>query len=235
MLLKLVYAFILIQLFTTLPSGGVGAFAAIIVKDFGYSTWQTQLLQMVTGVIQVTSMLSGVWIEKKYKMTIWPSVAAVFPTLAGAATMCAVQPSPSTRVGLLIAWYCMYSFWAAVGLSLSLVTRNVAGSTKKSVVVSLTFIAWAAGNSIGPQVFRSQDAPRYFPAFATILCCLFALVVVLIMLRYYYIWQNSRKERKIASGEVVADEAGYHAFEDITDMVCAFRHKSCQKKTNLSY
>ncbi|EHY61256.1 hypothetical protein HRR83_008955 [Exophiala dermatitidis] len=212
-----VYAFVLIQLFTTLPSGGVGAFAAIVIKGFGYSTWETQLLQMVTGVIQVISMLSGVWIEKKYKMTIWPSVAAVLPTIAGAAVLCGVKATPSTRIGLLIAWYCMYSFWTAVGLALSLVTRNVAGSTKKSVVISLTFISWAAGNAIGPQVFRSQDAPRYFPAFAVILSCFVALAVTLVLLRYYYIWQNSIKEGKIARGEALADEEGVHGFEDVTD------------------
>ena len=165
-------------------------------------------------------MLTGVWIERKYRMTIWPSVAAVFPTLAGAATLCAVKPTASTRIGLLIAWYCMYTFWAAVGLSLSLVTRNVAGSTKKSIVISLTFISWAAGNAIGPQVFRARDAPRYFPAFAVILSCFAALVVVLILLRYYYIWQNSIKAGKIARGEVLADEEGVHGFEDITDKVC---------------
>lgn len=113
----------------------------------------------------------------------------------------------------------MYILWAAVGLSLSLVTRNVAGSTKKSVVISLTFISWAAGNAIGPQIFRARDAPRYFPAFAVILAYFVALVMVLSLLRYYYIWQNSIKDGKIARGEVLANEEGVHSFVDITDNV----------------
>jgi hypothetical protein len=106
-----VYAFILIQLFTTLPAGGVGAYAAIVIQSFGYSTWETQLLQMVTGVIQVISMLTAVWLEKKYKQTIWPSVASVLPTIIGAAVMCAIPFEPSKKYGLLIAWYIMYSYW----------------------------------------------------------------------------------------------------------------------------
>ncbi|ORY69047.1 MFS transporter [Pseudomassariella vexata] len=212
-----VYAFILIQILTTLPSGGMGAYAAIVVSSFGYSTWKTQLLQMVTGVVQVVSMLTGVWIERKYNSTIWPSVASVMPTIAGAAAMCATPFTPNKRVGLLIAWYCMYSFWAGVGLALSLITRNTGGQTKKSVVVSLTFIAWSTGNSIGPQVFRDQNAPRYFPAFAVILTSFVALEAVLVALRYYYVWQNKIKDGKIARGEAIADVDGIHGFEDITD------------------
>ena len=111
----------------------------------------------------------------------------------------------------------MFSYWAAVGLALSLVTRNVAGSTKKSVVVALTFIAWATGNSIGPQVFRERDAPRYFPAFAVILGCFVGLIIVLILFRLHYILQNKAKDAKISRGEAIADEIGVHGFEDITD------------------
>ncbi|KAI1881545.1 hypothetical protein JX265_000371 [Neoarthrinium moseri] len=212
-----VYAFILIQILTTLPSGGMGAYAAIVIQSFGYSTWVVQLLQMVTGVIQVISMLSGVWIERRYKQTIWPSIASVLPTIAGAATLCAVPFTEDKKVALLFAWYIMYSFWCAVGLSLSLVTRNVAGQTKKSVVVALSFMSWAAGNAIGPQVFRKQDAPRYFPAFAVILASFVALVVVLFALRFYYVWQNGVKQGKIDRGEALADTEGVHGFEDITD------------------
>lgn len=197
----------------------MGAYAAIVIQSFGYSTWQVQLLQMVTGVIQVTAMLSAVWLERRFKQTIWPSVAAVLPTIAGATVLCAIPFEPSKRTGLLIAWYVMYSFWAAVGLSLSLVSRNTAGQTKKSVVIALTFVAWAAGNSVGPQIFRKKDAPRYFLAFAIILACFVLLVLVLLALRAYYVWQNRQKEAKIARGEAEADVDGVHAFEDITDRV----------------
>ena len=54
-----VYAFILIQIFTTLPAGGVGAFAAIVIKGFGYSTWETQLLQMVRTIIPFRRVLAA--------------------------------------------------------------------------------------------------------------------------------------------------------------------------------
>ncbi|KAI1336698.1 MFS transporter [Xylariaceae sp. FL0016] len=213
-----VYGFIGIQLFTTLPSGGQGAYAAIVIKSLGYNVWQTQLLQMVTGVVQIIAMLSSVYIDRRYKnATIYAAMASVVPTIAGTVVLCVVTPSPSSRVGLLIAWYTMISYWAGVGLGLSLVTRNVAGQTKKTVVVAANFMAWCVGNSIGPQVFRARDAPRYFPAFSIWLVCFVLLELTFLAMRFYYVAQNRKKDQKIARGEAVADVANTHGFEDITD------------------
>lgn len=195
-------------------------------QSFGYTTWETQLLQSVTGVLQIITMITAAWIDRRYKQTILAMVAAVVPTIAGTIVLITVPFHPSKKVGLLLAYYVMISFWACSGLALSLVTRNVAGQTKKGVVIASNFVFWATGNSIGPQVFRAQDAPRYFLALAIILSCFVALEIVLLLLRTYYIWQNKSRDAKIASGEAVADTAHTHAFEDITDKVgycCTFQ------------
>ena len=150
-------------------------------------------------------------------------MAAVVPTIAGTVVLLTVPFEVSKRVGLLFAYYIMISFWACSGLALSLVTRNVAGQTKKSVVIATNFVFWATGNAIGPQVFRSQDAPRYFLALAIILGCFVLLEVTLFAMRTYYMWQNKRRDGKIARGEVIADVLFAHSFEDVTDRVsCCF-------------
>ncbi|CAK7230561.1 hypothetical protein SEUCBS140593_007630, partial [Sporothrix eucalyptigena] len=212
-----VWAFALIQFFTTLPSGGLGAFANIIIKSFGFTTWQTQLLQMVSGAIQIITMLSAVYVDRKFHQTILAMIASVLPTIAGTVVLLIVPFEYSKRVGLLFAYYIMISFWACSGLALSLVTRNVAGQTKKSVVIASNFVFWATGNAIGPQVFRSQDAPRYFLALAIILGCFVLLAITLFLLRTWYIWQNKKRDAQISSGQAIADTAYTHSFEDITD------------------
>ncbi len=55
----------------------------------------------------------------------------------------------ATKVGLLISYYIALSFWAAQTLGMSMISRNVGGQTKKSVVVTLNFVAWCTGNAIG--------------------------------------------------------------------------------------
>ena len=63
--------------------------------------------------------------------------------------MTVVNKNTATKAGLLVSYYITLSFWSAQTLTLSMVSRNIAGATKKSTVIAATFIAWAVGNAIG--------------------------------------------------------------------------------------
>jgi hypothetical protein len=147
--------------------------------------------------------------------------------------------SLAQKIGLLISYYITLSFWSAQTLNLSMISRNVAGQTKKSVVVATNFIVWAAGNaigtflifapliivnllmrvlSLGPQVFLERDAPRYFIAFATHLGCYVVLVGAIIFLRFYLRGQNKKRDKLAADGVAEArDENLTRAWDDLTD------------------
>ena len=123
----------------------------------------------------------------------------------------------ATQVGLLISYYMVLSFWAAQTLSMSLLTRNVAGQTKKATVVTLNFVAWCVGNAIGPQVFLDRDKPRYFIAFSTHMGCYVLLVLVIVFLRFNLMMKNKAKERLQAQVTDANDDHLVHAFDDLTD------------------
>lgn len=55
----------------------------------------------------------------------------------------------SQKIGLVVCYNITMSFWAAQTLALSMLSRNIAGQTKKTVAVALNFIIWATGNAIG--------------------------------------------------------------------------------------
>lgn len=123
----------------------------------------------------------------------------------------------ATQVGLLISYYIVLSFWAAQTLSMSLLSRNIAGQTKKATVVAMNFIAWCVGNSIGPQVFLKWDAPRYFIAFATHMGCYVLLIIVIVFLRFNLTLRNKKKDTLAAQVAEANDEHLVHAFDDLTD------------------
>jgi len=126
--------------------------------------------------------------------------------------------SKSTEAGLLFSYYICLSFWAAQTLAMSLISRNIAGQTKKSVVVTCNFVAWAAGNAVGPQVFLAWNAPRYLVAFATHLRCYCLLVCVIVTLRWHLKGENERKDALAREGVHGAeDDMMVHAFNDLTD------------------
>jgi len=101
---------------------------------------------------------------------------------------------------------------------MSMISRNTAGQTKKTIVVAMNFVAWATGNAVGPQVFLSYDAPRYFIAFATHMGCYIVLVIVIVFLRWHLKRQNAKKDALAEAGVREAkDEKMVHAFDDLTD------------------
>lgn len=69
--------------------------------------------------------------------------------------------SLANKVGLLISYYITLSFWSAQTLALSMVSRNIAGQTKKATVVAATFISWAAGNAIGKLALSTMQTRKF--------------------------------------------------------------------------
>ncbi|KAK5159399.1 hypothetical protein LTS14_002541 [Recurvomyces mirabilis] len=205
-----IWCYCLIQISTTLPTSGLGAFYAIIIKDFGFTTLQTQLLAMVLGVYIIIVLFSSTWLVRKTGQNILIMAVYVLPSIIGTVVLLTVaNTSKATKAGLL----------AAQTLGMSMLSRNVAGQTKKSVAVAANFVAWATGNAIGPQVFLTWNAPRYFIAFSTHMGCYALLLVVLAVLRWHLKHQNDKRDAIAAAGvEQAKDERYLHAFEDLTDM-----------------
>ncbi|OKO97916.1 hypothetical protein PENSUB_9842 [Penicillium subrubescens] len=208
-----------IQLFTTLPTSGLGTFANIIIKGFHFTTLQTQLLSMVLGAYIIFVLVSSMWLVKKTNQNLIVMAAYCIPSFIGTIVLMTVQnKTTATKAGLLMSYYITLSFWAAQTLTLSMISRNIAGQTKKSTVIAANFIAWATGNAIGPQIFLTRDAPRYFTAFSIHLGCYTLLELVLLYLRFHLKRQNEKKDQ-LASAEGVESEVApdFEGFEDLTD------------------
>lgn len=68
-----------IQLFTTLPTSGLGTFANIIIKGFHFTTLQTQLLSMVLGAYIIFVLVSSMWLVKKTNQNLIVMAAYCIP------------------------------------------------------------------------------------------------------------------------------------------------------------
>jgi len=101
-------------------------------------------------------------------------IAFVIPNLIGTIVLICVAPGPSNQGGLIFAFYMMQCFQAVSFESVELyahkqcnpsiflmLSRNCAGQSKRSITYAMTYIGWAGGNAIAPQIFQSKWAPRY--------------------------------------------------------------------------
>ncbi|TVY81915.1 putative transporter [Lachnellula suecica] len=214
------WCYCLIAICTTLPTSGLGAFANIIIQSFHFSVLQTQLLAMVLGAYIILILLSSTWLVQKTKQNTLIMGIYVAPSIIGTVVLLTVEnTSKATQAGLLFSYYLVLSFWAAQTISMSMLSRNVGGQTKKTVVVAANFISWAVGNAIGPQVFLGWNGPRYLIAFSTHMGCYALLVAVVVFLRFYLRSQNAKKDAALAAAGLpaVGETDIVHAFDDLTD------------------
>ncbi|VUC23947.1 unnamed protein product [Clonostachys rosea] len=211
----------LIQFCTVLPTtSGLSTFANIIIKEsLGFDVLQTQLLSMVLGAYIIILLLVSVWMVNKWNQNILTCLGFVVFSFVGTMLLMTVpNVTFSQHVGLLISYYITMSFWTAQTLGLSMMSRNVGGQTKKTIVVAANFIFWSAGNAIGPQVFLARESPKYYTAFSTYLGCFSLLVVVLIFFRWHLVRENKKRDAMAAAGVREANDGNMtHAFEDLTD------------------
>lgn len=77
-------------------------------------------------------------------------VLTIYRSFIGTIVLMTVEnKNNATRIGLLISYYITLSFWSAQTLALSMISRNVAGQTKKAAVVTCNFISWATAAAVG--------------------------------------------------------------------------------------
>lgn len=173
---------------------------------------------MVLGALIICILLSSTWLVKKTGQNCLIMAIYVIPSFVGTIVlMTVINTSTATEAGLLISYYIALCFWAAQALSMSMLSRNIAGQTKKTVVVAMNFIGWSSGNAIGPQVFLAWNAPRYLIAFSVHMACYTCLVLVIGILWWHLSSQNSKRDRLVAQNMEEAMPKPVHGFDDLTD------------------
>jgi hypothetical protein len=61
----------------------------------------------------------------------------------------------------LFGMFIFTAYAAGIPMTLSMVSSNVAGFTKKATVSAMMFIAYCIGNIVGPFLFFDDEAPAY--------------------------------------------------------------------------
>ncbi|GJC82910.1 putative transporter C460.05 [Colletotrichum liriopes] len=202
-----IWCYVMLQITSTLIIGGLGVFSNLIISSFGFTYLQTQLLNIAQGAVTIVVMVGSATLATWSKQTAWVMHGCTIPAIIGTAVIYSIPPSATNRIGLLIAFYCTQFYLAEGNLIFSLISRNVAGQTKKSTTLAMTFIGWAAGNMTAPQIFQAGDAPRYRKGFTAHFCLYVLFNAFLVLLRFLLVRRNLGK-RKAAAAEEISEDDG---------------------------
>ncbi|KAJ5394149.1 uncharacterized protein N7487_011790 [Penicillium crustosum] len=209
----LVWCCVMLILVANLVIGGLGVFSNLIIQKFGFTLLQTQLLNIAQGAWSIIVMIGSAWASQRFQQTCLVMISIVVYNPINYRYNChpSCYPDSIKRGGMLIAFYCTQFFPAQGNMIISLITRNIAGQTKKSFTMTMLFIGWSVGNLIAPQIFRDGDAPRYLHGFLTHVIIYAIYIGIVILTRVIIMARNRSKER--ATSEISHDLA----FQDLTD------------------
>ncbi|KAK0216190.1 major facilitator superfamily domain-containing protein [Armillaria fumosa] len=217
--------FFAISICTQIPNSGTQNFGNLVLtvrnssrtvpqfipflQGFGFTSLETTLVGIPSSVIAFLTILITGWIASRVRDI---STFLIIPIVVCPVIGSALIYSDVSNGVKLFGYYLLATGPGALPLSMSLMSANYKGVTKKMTMTALLFIAYCTGNIAGPQFFKSSESPHYQTAFRTIMIC-YALVVVLALgLRFYLVWVNRRRAN--LEGDAMDGELD----EDVTDL-----------------
>ncbi|PFH57766.1 hypothetical protein XA68_14593 [Ophiocordyceps unilateralis] len=189
------WAIVLIMLTMNISNGGLLTFGSIVLEGLGFDHLRTLLLQSAAYVVQLALVLLCATTSSRLRNT---RTLFMVLNLSLAITGCAlIRQLPATLKWVRYVGYCLtIAFSANFPIILSVVSANFGGFTKKVTVNAMVFMAYCAGNIIGPQLFIAAEAPSYTSGFLAIMTC-FAICVMLCLALRFYLWRENRRRDKV--------------------------------------
>ncbi|KAL5349342.1 hypothetical protein ACLOAV_005632 [Pseudogymnoascus australis] len=206
---------------SNVPNGGISNFSTLVIKGLGFNTLNTTLLGIPQGVIVVIWIVLAAVCNRYMPNNSRTLICAVFmlPTIAGALGF--LLAPTDAYVGRLICFYLTGSYQASFVLSLSLITSNTGGQSKKMIVSGMIWFGACIGNIASPFFYRTEQAPNYPMGIGSLLAANIIEVILFFVFHYAYKYENRCKEKQRAelraSGEMENNDLNDTAFTDMTD------------------
>lgn len=224
-----VWLLFLFMLLNEVMNGGIANFGKLIIKGLVHDPLRTTALGIPQGAFQVFWILSGTYLASKIP-NFRTVVMALYliPTIVG---ICLVWKLDRDEhlVGVLFGYYMVASYVASLVVALQMPGANLGGYTKRATGTALVFLAYCAGNIIGPHAFLSEEAPTYPTGCTVILACSVTQAAVAFALRLLLIRRNRKRDAlAAANGAANAQDATEEIAADQTDFeVCVDFQASC--------
>jgi hypothetical protein len=202
------------------PSGGVGTFGPLIIKSFGFNSFQTILLNVPWGFLQALVVVISSLVATKFRLKSPVLLFLCVPPLVGCVILYKLPHDVQNR-GPLLAGYYLTGFLTGISpLLYAWSASNTAGDTKKKVTTGLLFMGQSAGNIVGPLLYNVDQAPLYRPGlesnmalFSVLAFLVVANVGVLIALNKYHakkcisMGKEPPKDLSMATGRELGNSA----------------------------
>ncbi|GAA5920932.1 hypothetical protein JCM3775_004011 [Rhodotorula graminis] len=180
---------------------GASTFFVVIVRGFGYSTIDSQLLTAPIYAWAAIVYLTCAHFADKKDVRFWLILPTCLVTCVGYIILIAAKESTGAK--LFACFLVATGVYTSVGLNVSWNSANIAGARKRSTGIGLQQLIGNCGGIVAGQIYRSQDKPYYRLGHAVSLASM--VWGISWMLVYLYI-VKSRNAKKMAMTEEEKEE-----------------------------
>ncbi|KAH6975159.1 major facilitator superfamily domain-containing protein [Ilyonectria sp. MPI-CAGE-AT-0026] len=198
----------------SIPNGAYTTFSSLVMAGFGFTRFQVYLLNIPMGATLAVFLITSSYLCSRFNgyRTIIGSALSLI-SLMGSIL---VRYGPN-RGSQLFGLYLFVAFAAGFPICLSMISSNVAGFTKKSVASAMMFMAYTAGNIIGPFLFFPREAPEYASGFLATTICFGIASLTMLVLRVSLILENRRRDKLQENDASLQDGSEGNEISDETD------------------
>jgi len=205
------YLIIIIVAAMNVSNATISSFTSLIIKNIGFSTKETELLNIPNGAVSIVSIVITSYCASRFDQRCLCVIASLTVGLLGG---CLLAFSPKDmKAAQLAGNYLTQVIGSALPILYSLAGANAAGHTKKVTMNAILLMSFCLGNILGPLTFRTEDEPDYIPAKIALVVTVAVAIVFAFLLRFYYSWENRRRDAR-HEGEVHQENS---EFLDLTD------------------
>ncbi|KAI5983666.1 MFS general substrate transporter [Pisolithus albus] len=166
---------------------------SLLVASLGFTYFQTTLLTMIPGVVEILTIYSGVQLAARLKNG-RAYVGAIYfvPALVGIALVNLLKWSDTG--GLLVGQFMTGVCTTGLVLALSWLGNVTAGHTKRVVTNTIMLSAYCIGNAVGPLMWKAPYKPRNHVPWAVIALCYCICPIILLVIRVLLDRENRRRD-----------------------------------------
>ena len=193
-----------------IPSGGISTFGPLIVKSFGFDSFQTILFNIPFGAVQLIATIGGAFLARALKKKGPVIVLLCIPPIIGCIILMVTSHTADHRAALLVGYYLISVYPGITPLIYAWSAQNTAGDTKRKCTSAIMFIGQSTGNVVGPLLYTTAEKPGYHRGLRSNLA-LYVVIVLLCIITtlYLYALNKAHSKKRVAMGKsaVIIDES----------------------------
>ncbi|KAH3668225.1 hypothetical protein OGAPHI_001979 [Ogataea philodendri] len=186
----------MIGLLAYIPQSTVQAYFTLLLKNLGFSTFQSNLLTIPSYVIHIILLLGLTWLTERVNERI---------------LLCLSQPLWIVPLMGILRWWggANVNKWGTYvvvtlimgspyihAIMVSMCSRNSQSIKNRTVSASLYNMFVQAGSIIASNIYRTNDKPMYYEGNTVLFWLSFAMLPLLLFTKFYYVSINRYREKR---------------------------------------